>query len=190
VSAATLPPRPRRADALRNHDRVLKAAGEVLAERGLEAGVDEVAVRAGVGKATVYRSFPTKELLVAAVACERLRWLEGLTVEAARSDDPWAAFGMLLRTMAEAKAGNRILSAIMASVGELPDVRRARADVASAMERLMRRAQAQGAMRADATPRDVHLLFAGVARMLAEEGESDPAVWRRHADLIVAAVRA
>jgi AcrR family transcriptional regulator len=190
MSPATLPPRPRRADALRNHERVLKAAGEVLAERGLEAGVDEVAARAGVGKATVYRSFPTKELLVAAVACERLRWLEGLTADAARSDDPWAAFGALLRTMAEAKAGNRIFSSMMASVRELPDVRLARADAATAMESLMARAQAQGPMRADATPREVHLLFAGVARMLADEGESDPAVWRRHADLIVAALRA
>lgn len=190
MSVPTIPPRPRRADAQRNHERVLRAAGEVLSERGLEAGVDEVAARAGVGKATVYRSFPTKELLVAAVACERLRWLEGLTAGAARSDDPWAAFGELLRTMAEAKAGNRILSAIMASVGEQPDVRRARADAATAMEGLMRRAQAQGGMRADATPREVHLLFAGVARMLAEAGESDPVVWRRHADLIVAAVRA
>lgn len=109
---------------------------------------------------------------------------------AARSDDPWAAFGELLRTMAEAKAGNRIFAAIMASVSELPEVRHARADSTAAMERLMRRAKVQGAMRADATPRDVHVLFAGVARMLAEEGEDDPAVWRRHADLIVAAVRA
>jgi AcrR family transcriptional regulator len=190
MSVPTVPPRPRRADAQRNHERVLLAAGEVLSERGLEAGVEEVAARAGVGKATVYRSFPTKELLVAAVACERLRWLEGLTAEAARSDDPWAAFGELLRTMAEAKAGNRIFAAIMASVRELPEVRRARDEVTAAMEILMRRARAQGAMRADATPRDVHLLFAGVARMLAEEGESDPAVWRRHADLIVAALRA
>ena len=190
MSVPTVPPRPRRADAQRNHERVLRAAGEVLSERGLEVGVDEVAARAGVGKATVYRSFPTKELLVAAVACERLRWLEGLTVEAARSDNPWAAFGELLRTMAEAKAGNRIFAAIMSSVSELPDVGHARADSTAAMERLMRRAKVQGAMRADATPRDVHVLFAGVARMLAEEGETDPAVWRRHADLIVAAVRA
>lgn len=190
MSAATVTPRPRRADALRNHERVLTAAGEVLAERGLEAGVEEVAARAGVGKATVYRSFPTKELLVAAVACERLRWLEGLTADAARSDDPWAAFGELLRTMAEAKAGNRIFSSILASVGELPEVLEARAAAAAAMDCLMRRAQAQGAMRSDATPREVHVLFAGVARMLAEEGESDPVVWRRHADLIVAALRA
>ena len=181
---------PKRADAVRNRERVIAAAAAVFAERGIEASVPEVALRAGVGKATVYRSFPTKELLVAAVACERLRWLEELTVEAARSDDPWAAFGELLRTMAEAKAGNRIFSVIMASVRELPDVRSAQTDSTAAMERLMRRAKVQGAMRADATPRDVHVLFAGVARMLAEEGETDPAVWRRHAELIVAAVRA
>ncbi|MGZ8647714.1 MAG: TetR/AcrR family transcriptional regulator, partial [Solirubrobacteraceae bacterium] len=72
MSVPTVPPRARRADAQRNHERVLRAAGEVLSERGLEAGVDEIAARAGVGKATVYRSFPTKEHLIAAVVIDRL----------------------------------------------------------------------------------------------------------------------
>ena len=61
---------PKRADAVRNRARVIAAAAEVFAERGIEASVPAVAARAGVGKATVYRSFPPKEHLVAAV--ERL----------------------------------------------------------------------------------------------------------------------
>ena len=56
-----------RADAVRNFERVLAAATEVLAEKGAEAGVPEIAARAGVGKGTVYRCFPTKEHLIAAV---------------------------------------------------------------------------------------------------------------------------
>ena len=67
---------PKRADALRNRERVVAAAAEVFAERGIEASVPEVAVRAGVGKATVYRSFPTKEHLVAAVVTGRLAEFE------------------------------------------------------------------------------------------------------------------
>jgi AcrR family transcriptional regulator len=191
VSAATRPAaRLRRADALRNHGRVVQAAAEVFAEKGLEAGVDEVAARAGVGKATVYRSFPTKERLVAAVACERLRWFEGLAGVAAESDDPWEAFVRLLRTAAEAQPGNRILSGGLASVSDLPEVRQAREAMARAMDRLVSRAQAQGAMRADATPQEVRVLFAGVARVLTDERERDVAVWRRYADLIAAALRA
>jgi AcrR family transcriptional regulator len=191
VSATADPAaRPRRADAVRNHERVVQAAAEVFAEKGLGAGVDEVAARAGVGKATVYRSFPTKERLVAAVACERLRWFERRAAAAAESEDPWEAFVGLLRTAAEAQPGNRILSGSLASVSDLPEVRQAREAMAGAMDRLVGRAQAQGAMRADATPQEVRVLFAGVARVLSDERERDVAVWRRYADLIAAALRA
>ena len=55
-------------------ERVLAAASEVLAEKGAEAGVPEIAARAGVGQGTVYRCFPTKEQLIGAVLTERLRW--------------------------------------------------------------------------------------------------------------------
>ncbi len=55
-----------RADAVRNYERVIAAASEVLAEKGAEAGVPEIAARAGVGKGTVYRCFPTKDHLVSA----------------------------------------------------------------------------------------------------------------------------
>src|SRR3954468_1866189 len=64
---ATAVPSPRRrADAVRNYERVIAAAAEVLAEKGPEACVPEIAARAGVGKGTVYRCFPTKEHLVPA----------------------------------------------------------------------------------------------------------------------------
>ncbi|HET8952358.1 MAG TPA: helix-turn-helix domain-containing protein, partial [Solirubrobacteraceae bacterium] len=62
-----------RADAVRNSERVLAAAAEVLAEKGAEAGVPEIAARAGVGKGTVYRAYPTKEHLISAVLAERIR---------------------------------------------------------------------------------------------------------------------
>src|SRR6202162_6211579 len=59
--------RPRRADAVRNRERVLAAAEAVFAESGLMAQVEEVARRAGVGVGTVCRHFPTKQALVEAV---------------------------------------------------------------------------------------------------------------------------
>ena len=67
---------PKRADAVRNRERVVAAAAAVFAERGIEASVPGVAERAGVGKATVYRSFPTKEHLVAAVVADHLAEFE------------------------------------------------------------------------------------------------------------------
>src|SRR5689334_21743092 len=83
---------PRRADALRNRERVIAAAAAVFAEKGMEAGVPEIAARAGVGKATVYRSFPSKEHLVAAIAAQRLEWIRGLGAAALEREDPGAAF--------------------------------------------------------------------------------------------------
>ena len=65
-----------RADAVRNRARVVAAAAEVFAEKGEDAVVPDIAARAGVGKGTVYRCFPTKEHLIAAVATERARWFE------------------------------------------------------------------------------------------------------------------
>ncbi len=182
--------RPRRADALRNCERVTAAAAALFAEKGLDASVDEVAARAGVGKATVYRSFPTKEHLVAAVACVRLRWYEELTIAAAEADEAWPAFVEFLRTAAEAQRGNRLLTVSLAGASEDPDVSAAKAGLIAAFDRLVARGRAEGTMRADATPRDVQVLLSGVTRVLNEEGERDPAAWRRCADLVADAMRA
>jgi AcrR family transcriptional regulator len=143
-----------------------------------------------VGRATVYRSFPTKEHLVAAVMIERLRWFEQMALEAAASKDPWAAFTRFLLTAAEAQATDRALGDSMALDIDLPELQAARAATKRALAKLMRRAKQQGAMRADATPADLRILFTGAARMLACEGERDVRVWRRYARLIAAALKA
>src|SRR3954465_4361278 len=99
-------PLPRRADALRNRERVIAAAAVVFAEKGLDAGVPEIAARAGVGKATVYRSFPSKEHLVAAVACERLAWITELATRALEAPDAGQAFERTVLAIAEQQAGD------------------------------------------------------------------------------------
>jgi len=65
---AAAPTERRRADARRNHDDVFSAARATFADRGLEATIPEIAQRAGVGRATVYRNYPTKAALVEAVS--------------------------------------------------------------------------------------------------------------------------
>src|SRR3954470_13070544 len=84
--------RPRRADAERNRSRILAAASELFAQRGLDASMPELAERAGVGVGTVYRAFPDKDHLLGAVMAERFRWLTGEIEAAALADDPWTAF--------------------------------------------------------------------------------------------------
>ena len=138
-----------RADAVRNAERVLAAASEVLAEKGAEAGVPEIAARAGVGKGTVYRCFPTKEHLIGAVLVERLRWYEESARAAAERPDAWEAFVGLLVDSAERQAGDCPFSAGLAHESSLPEVARARDTMHAAMDALMARAQDQG--RKDAT---------------------------------------
>ena len=179
-----------RADAVRNRERVIAAAAEVFAEKGEDAGVPEIAARAGVGKGTVYRCFPTKDHLLAAVASERARWFEREARAAAIADDPWAAFGRFMELVADAHCADRCMVASMAQSIALPELAEARAAATDALGDLMDRAIEQGTMRPDATPAEVKVLLGGVARSLAAAHERDPAIWRRYVALVVDALRA
>jgi AcrR family transcriptional regulator len=183
-------PRPLRSDAARNRERVIAAAVEIFAERGLEATMPEVAARAGVGKATVYRSFPTREQLVASIVIERLAWYREQAEAAADLPDAWAAFTTLMFAAAEKQSRDRALAACLAATNDHPDVVQARHESSDAIAVIMRRAQAQGAMRSDATPEDVRLLFGGIGRVLNEDEAADPARWRRATAFVLDAFRA
>lgn len=186
----TTPVRGRRADAVRNAEKVLEAAREVFGERGLEAGIDEVAARAGVGKATVYRGWTTKEELVAAVAGARVEWFTEQVLDATEAADAWRAFGELFRTVAESCARNALLYAGLTAVPDSEALEAQRVRCRAALGQLMDQAKTQGRMRTDVSPREVTLLFCGAVRTLSQEGEQDLAVWRRYAELVVDATRA
>jgi AcrR family transcriptional regulator len=179
-----------RADAVRNRERVVAAAAAVFREKGEAAVVPEIAARAGVGKGTVYRCFPTKDHLVAAVATERVRWFEREARAAAESDDPWGAFIGFMERIADAHCEDRGMVASLSQGIDLAELVEARAAAHDALRALMERAIAQGAMRPDADVADLKVLLSGIARTLAAEQERDPAVWRRCSRLVVDALRA
>ena len=190
MAATTAPAGRTRADAVRNRERVMAAAVEVLAEKGEDAVVPEIAARAGVGKGTVYRCFPTKDHLVAAVATERVRWFEREARAAAEAEDSWAAFSAFMTHFADAHSSDRGMVFSLAQRIELPELAAAREAAQAAVAELMERAKAQGTMRADAEPADLRILLSGVAHALVGARERDPAVWRRYAQLVVDALRA
>jgi AcrR family transcriptional regulator len=185
-----VPQRTLRVDAARNRDRILTAARELFSERGLDASVAEVARRAGVGKATVFRSYPTKEDLIAAIACDRVRWVEQRVDEALSEDDAWAAFERLLDDLAHRHATDQISLAALAHDTGAPALAEARACANAALARLMDRAKEQGTMRADATPEDVRVLFHGVTHAIDDAGRRDLATWMRWSALFANALRA
>jgi AcrR family transcriptional regulator len=145
-----------RSDAQRNLERVLTAAGEVFAESGPDGSVDEIARRAGVGHATVFRRFPTKDSLIAAVVAERLRELTSLAGEALAADDAGQAFTDFIWRVSELHMEQRGLHACVVQC----DCREgAELDLAAAQ--IVARAQDAGAVRRDIEPADVAVLVRG-----------------------------
>lgn len=188
--AAVEPERILRADAARNRERILAAAREAFSEHGLEASVSEIARRAGVGKATVFRSYPAKEDLIAAIACVQVRWVEERVAEALAQPDAWAAFCDLIADLGHRHATDLTHLEALAHHSAAPALTEPRARISAALRRLMDRAKAQGAMRADATPEDVRVLFQGVTHAMSDEQRHDVAAWTRWAGLFAAALRA
>lgn len=179
---------PRRADAVRNREKVIAAAEQVFAERGVEAGIPEIAVRAGVGKGTVYRNFETKDDLVAAILIRRLNRFDEDILEALESEDPGAAFREAMRKAA-ARASDLTFPAGIYWPGKSTELDETKARVKDHMTRLVRKAKREGAIRKDAKVDEIWTLFGGVCRTLGDAGEKDPGVWRRHTDLVVDAFR-
>lgn len=157
-----------RADARRNRQRVLEAAEAAFAAEGISVPIDEIARRAGVGPGTVYRHFPTKEALFAAIVLGRIDRL----VEEARARleglDPGAAFFDFLARLGEEGRAKRDLVEVLAASGlDLDGAHSAvTRELRDAMAILLTRAQAAGAVRDDVEIEDVISLLAGVSLAL------------------------
>src|SRR3954454_16612818 len=90
-----------RADAERTRQRILEAAGELFAQKGLAVGLDEIARHAGVGVGTAYRRFANKEELLHALFQDRVDELAGLAERALEHDDPWEGLKGFLEAAVE-----------------------------------------------------------------------------------------
>ncbi|MCB0871269.1 MAG: TetR/AcrR family transcriptional regulator [Solirubrobacterales bacterium] len=179
---------PRRADAVRNREKVIAAAEAVFAEHGIEAGIPEIAEKAGVGKGTVYRNFESKDELVAAILVRRMNRFDQDILDALESDDPGLAFREALHGAA-ARASDLSFPAGIYWAGRSPELDHVKARVRKHLAKLVNKAKKSGDFRKDAKAEEVFILFGGICRALGEAGEQDPKVWRRHTDLVVDAFR-
>jgi AcrR family transcriptional regulator len=167
--------------------RLLEAAGEVFARGGLDAPMPAVAAAAGAGVGSVYRQFPSKRDLLAALVIERLEEAEGeVDAALAGADGPWVALTALLSEFAERHASDDVRAEAMASVSTHPSVERAFADATAAWERLLGAAKAEGRLRPDATILDVRLIFAAIRAAV----PLGPGAWQRMLELGIDALRA
>ncbi len=146
--------RPLRADARANRVAVLRAATELYVERGIDVPFEDIAQHAGVGRATLYRHFPTRDTLLLGMLEQLVDELEDI---AARIPDAPTSFDRLFR--AAVRLGSDNLPLVELLPPELPPgVERLRVRIHAVYRGPLARAQAAGSVRADLTPQDVRML--------------------------------
>ena len=179
--------RPLRADAERNRRRILEAAADEFAERGLGVTMDEIAARAGVGVGTVYRRFPEKRscsrrcsrrssTLIAALADEALE----------REDEPWEALVGFIERGSGFQAENRAMrELLLGSAAGNEFALRARAVLRPKVAELVRRAQESGELRADIATLDVPVIQQMIATVMDFTADVAPETWRRMLQIVI-----
>jgi AcrR family transcriptional regulator len=182
--------RPLRVDAERNLRRLLDAAAQAFAERGLGVSVDEIARRAGVGKGTVFRRFPTKEHLVAEIVCDRLEQITAQGAALLEAELPGEALLEFMRAGTRVQAQDRgFLEAAAGVVFSREEVIAAHKRFIAVAASLLERAQSAGAIRADVAPCDVMLIECAASQAGAMLHSAAPEAWRRYLDIFFDGLR-
>ncbi|MBM2620302.1 TetR/AcrR family transcriptional regulator [Actinoplanes sp. LDG1-06] len=173
-----------RGDAQDNRDRIVAAARGLYAERGPEVSMPSIARRAGVGVATVYRRFPTKEALLAEAFTAEFRVCAATVDDALADPDPWRGFCLFLEKVCLMHTENRAFGA--AFTGGLSAERTRAVD---GFAELVRRAQAAGTLRPDFVPGDLAVIVLAVGGIAAGPSEFAPAAARRLLGYLLTAFR-
>jgi AcrR family transcriptional regulator len=169
-----------RADAARNRDAIVAVARDVFAEHGLEAPLEVIAARAGVGIATLYRRFPNREKLVAAALVEKVAEYTEAARQALAAPDPWDGFAGCVERICELQANDRglsdLLSMTLSADEQVEELRRTANDL---LITVIERAKAAGALREDFVGEDLVLLLIATAAVMHVTRADAPEAWRR-----------
>jgi len=165
--------KPLRADAEQRRQALLCAAASVFLDEGLEAPLESVARRAGVGIATLYRRFPTRDALVEAVfEAKMARYADRVEAALAQAEaEPWAAFAAYARDISAMQIADPAFGAVMLRPMQGSELFSGEHDRAlCAARRLVSRAREAGAVRADLRETDLYVLIASTAALVSEPG--------------------
>jgi AcrR family transcriptional regulator len=179
-----------RADAQRNLARILEAAREVFAEEGIDAPISVIAEHAGVGVGTIFRRFPHKDELVAALVEQRGRQLVDAADLALAGDDAGRAFRGFVEFAVSTQISDRgFCDAIGTELFARDDLRSFFDLVQAKLGELLAHAQEAGAVRTDVTPEDILFVFHGVAHAGLMLEDVAPGAWRRYLGLALDGLR-
>lgn len=178
--------KPLRRDAARNRQRILDAAGELFAQRGLGVTLNDIAHHAGVGVGTVYRRFPDKAQLIDSLFEQRIETMVGLANDAVADPDPWHGLGGFLRRALELLAADRGLMELLTnSPRGLERIGGVRAKLLPLGTELVRRAQASGQLRDDIVPQDLPVIQLMLSTVIDAAHDVDPELWRRYLGIVL-----
>jgi AcrR family transcriptional regulator len=180
-----------RRDAAENRERIIEAAREVFREQGLQAPIEEVARRAGVGIATLYRRFPTRPDLITCAFVAKMQEYADATEEALANDDPWEGFSLYVERLCEMQAGDHgftdVLTMTFPTAQGFEDLRD---QTFLRFRELTKRAKKAGRLRRDFTTEDLPLILMANAGVVAASSAAAPDAWRRVVHLILQGLEA
>ncbi|UQI49394.1 TetR/AcrR family transcriptional regulator [Streptomyces sp. HU2014] len=180
-----------RRDARRNRELLIAAARELYAEQGVDAPLDDIARRAGVGNATLYRRFPTRGALIEAVFGEGLTDTLRRGEDARHAEDPWAGLTGYLEYIFAGLAEDRGANDLMTTgIQGIPSLEALKAHHHETVALLLRRAQDQGTLRGDVVVEDLLFALAALGRVVPASETVVPGAWRRHLHLLLDGLRA
>jgi AcrR family transcriptional regulator len=176
-----------RADAQRNLGRILEAATDAYSELGPDVTIDEIARRAGVGHGTVFRRFPTKDALRAAVIRTRLEEILARAHQLLDEPDAGAALEEFVWAAAEFCRRDRHFFDGIEQCSSFEEVSDAKQELHATVDKLIRRAQRAGALRRGLDARDIGALVSAAIQASAH-AERDSA-WRRYVEVVIDGLR-
>jgi AcrR family transcriptional regulator len=169
-----------RADAARNRAAIVAVARDVFAEQGLAAPLEMIAARAGVGIATLYRRFPTREKLVAAALVDQVAEYAAAARQSLAAPDPWTGFAGFVERICELQAGDRGLSDLLSmALSADEQVEQLRATANELLGTVIDRAKAAGALREDFVAEDLGVLLIATSAVMHVTRADAPEAWRR-----------
>lgn len=182
---------PKRSDARRNREKIIRAAVELFGEEGFDAQMDDVAERAGFAVGTVYRHFPSKDALIQYIILDRLRIATASVERAARHPEAWDGLVELITAAPLSRAGDRLLYEFYAgSIVGSADVESQRRAFRAALGELIERAKDQGRFRRDVSTAEFSALVTAVSRIANDDLPTSRRMVQHCFDVVLAGLEA
>ena len=183
-------PRAQRRDATLNRLRIIEAARDLFARRGLSPGLNDVARHAGVGVGTVYRHFPNKEALIEAALQGRADDMLEVVQDGLNAPSGWDGLTRVLRGFVALHIADRGVRdlALGTSYGEA-QIQETRARLVPLISELLERARGENAIRASISVSDLMLIMVMITELANQSASIAPGVHERYLDFMIDALR-